>query len=91
MFQQVLEVSCNGLVLGLLSSFALQTTFALGIVPFISKAFMKPVSLNRIIFWAIKHTKFGLVGSIRGRLCHGIHQQGILITRHLNFSEILQS
>lgn len=70
----------------LLSAFALWTTFVVGIVPLILKAFTKPVSLNRIIFWAIKHTKFGLVGSFRGRLCHGFHQAGVLTTCCIKFS-----
>ena len=72
-------------------SFAFWTTVVLGIVGLISKAFTKPVSLNRIIFWVIKHTKFGLVGSISGRFCHGFHQQGLLTTCHIKFSEILHN
>lgn len=72
----------------LLSALTLRTTFVLGIVPLISKGFTKPGSLNRIIFWATKRTKFGLVSSISGGLCHGFHQQGLLLTCHINISEI---
>lgn len=67
----------NGWCWVLLSTFALWTTIELGIVPLISKAFTKPVFLTSIIFWAIKHTKFGLLGGISGSLCHGILLAGL--------------